>query len=208
MIFSQRLKQKIKYNSLFRILHDGLVKAGIKISFFYLVKEGLYREIPELELNKFPDYDLIILDENDITLLSTIPERTLSKEKLLKLLKDECICFGLKKENDLAAVTWVNLKECSYGSFNLPMKEEEACLFGAYTLIKYRGENLAPFIRYQCYKELKKMGKNTLYSISEALNRQSINFKKKLDARYIFLGLHVCLFNKFKFSIPLRKLSS
>ena len=208
MIFSQRLKQKIKYNSLFRILHDGLVKAGIKISFFYLVKEGLYREIPELELNKFPDYDLIILDENDITLLSTIPERTLSKEKLLKLLKDECICFGLKKENDLAAVTWVNLKECSYGSFNLPMKEEEACLFGAYTLIKYRGENLAPFIRYQCYKELKKMGKNTLYSISEALNRQSINFKKKLDARFIFLGLHVCLFNKFKFSIPLRKLSS
>ncbi|MEJ2617873.1 MAG: hypothetical protein P8Z35_23160, partial [Ignavibacteriaceae bacterium] len=95
MIFSQRLKQKIKYNSLFRILNDGLIKAGIKISFFYLVQEGLYREIPELEQNKFPDYDLMILDENDITSLSKIPEAPFSKEKCLKLIKDGCICFGL-----------------------------------------------------------------------------------------------------------------
>lgn len=208
MFFSHRLKQKIKYNSLFRILLDGLVKAGIKISFFYLVKEGLYREIPELEQNKFPDFDLMILDENDITLLCTIPETPLSEEKCLKLIEDGCICFGLKKDNDLAAVTWVNLKKCSYGSFNLPIKEDEAYLFGAYTLIKYRGENLAPFIRYQCYKELKKMDKTTLYSISETLNRQSINFKKKLEARFVLLGLYVCLFNKFKFSLPFKKLGS
>ena len=204
MINLRRLKQKIKYNSLLRILHDGLLKVGIQISFFYLVEERLYKEIPKFELDQFPGYHLVFLEENDITELCSIPERTISKEKLLRLMKKGCTCLCLKKENDLVAFTWVNPDECTYGTYKLSLKENEAYLFDSYTLIKYRGNNLAPFIRYQCYKELNKKGKNILYSISEAVNKQSINFKKKLGARFVLLGLRISLFKKLNYSRTLK----
>ena len=205
MINLRRLKQKIKYNSLLRILHDGLVKVGIKISFFYLVEEGLYKEIPEFELDQFPGYNLMFLDKSDITELSSIPERPVSKEKLLQLMKKGCTCLCLKKEDDLVAFTWINPDECTYGTYKLSMKENEACLFDAYTLIKYRGNNIAPFIRYQCYKELNKIGKNILYSISEIVNKQSINFKKKLGAHFVLLGFQVSLFKKWNYTRTIKK---
>jgi hypothetical protein len=204
-MYFHRLKQKIKYNSLLRILHDGLIKVGIKISFFYLVEERLCKEIPELELENFPGYDLMFLEANEITGLSSIPEIERSKEHLLQRIAQGCLCFCLKKENDVVAFTWINLTKCTYGSYKLLMKKDEACLFWAYTLLKYRGKNLAPFIRYQCYKELKKLGKTTLYSISEVINNQSISFKKKLGARFVLLGLYVSIFKILKFSIPIKR---
>jgi len=205
-MYFQRLKQKIKYNNILRILHDGLVKIGLKISFFYLVEEKLCKELPELELVHFPGYDLMFLERDEIFKLNSIPELPMSKEKIQKIVEKGCLCFCLKKENDIVAFTWVDPIECTYGSYKLLMKKNEACLFGAYTLIKYRGNNLAPFVRYQCYKELKKLGKTTLYSISEVINNQSISFKKKLGARFVLLSLYVSIFNKLKFSIPIKRL--
>jgi hypothetical protein len=206
MLLSPRLKQKIKYNSLLRILHDGLIKAGLKISFFYLVEERLSKEIPELELEQFPGYDLMFLNPEEVIKLSEIPEIPISKEKFSQMIQKGCFCLCLKKEGNIVAYTWVDPYECVYGPYKLLMKNDEACLFGAYTLMQFRGKNLAPFIRYQCYKELKKLGKITLYSISEAINNQSISFKKKLGARFVMIGLYICLFKKIKFTIPLKRL--
>jgi len=206
MTLTPRLRQKIKYNSILRILHDGLVKVGLKISLFYLVEERLCKEIPELESEQFPGYDLKFLEPSEIGELNSIPERPVSNEKLSKLIEKGCYCLCLKKEENIVAYTWVDPRECIYGSYKLPMKKNEACLFGAYTLMQYRGNNFAPFVRYQCYKELKKLGKTTLYSISEAINNQSINFKKKLGARFVLLGLQISLFKKLKFTMPLKRL--
>ena len=206
MILSPHLKQKIKYNNILRILHDGLVKIGLKISFFYLVEEKLYEELPELELVNFPGYDLMFLERDEIFKLISIPGQPMSKEKLKKIVEKGCFCLCLKKEKEIVSFTWVDPHECTYGSYKLLMKKNEACLFGTYTLIKYRGKNLAPFVRYQCYKELMKLGKTNLYSISEVVNNQSISFKKKLGARFVLLGLHISLFKKLKFTMPLKRL--
>jgi hypothetical protein len=110
-MYFQRLKQKIKYNSLLRIFHDGLIKVGIKISFFYLVEERLCKEIPDLELEKFPGYDLMFLEANEITGLSAIPEVGSSKEQLLQRIAKGCLCFCLKKENDIVEFKWINKTE-------------------------------------------------------------------------------------------------
>jgi hypothetical protein len=208
MILSPRLRQKIKYNGFLRILHDGFVKTGFKISLFYLVEEGLRKEMPEFELQNFPDYKLSFLDESEAAMLSSIPERPVSVQKLRKILAKGCICLSVKKENEIAAYTFIDPNECTYGSYRLPMKKNEACLFGAYTLLKYRGKNLAPFVRYQCYKELDKLGKHTIYSISELINNQSISFKKKLGARFVMLGLYISIFKKIKLAFPIKHLSS
>ena len=95
-------------------------------------------------------------------------------------MKTDLNVWGLKKDGEIAAFTWFNLNQCPYGGYSFILKENEAYLFDAYTLLKYRGMKIAPFIRYQCYKELKKQSRTTLYSISEMLNKQSINFKEKI----------------------------
>ena len=79
-------------------------------------------------------------------------------------------------------------------------------LFDAYTLDSFRGKGIAPYIRYQLYKELEKTGRMTLYSISERFNLSSIRFKKKLNARLVGQGLCVVLFKKWRFSTRLKKL--
>jgi|SRR3990172_13293132 len=206
MIYLQQLSQKIKYNNVIRLFHDGLVKIGIKFSFFYLVVEGLHRDIPEYELNQFPDYSVEFLGEIDIAVISSIQERQYLGEKLLQRFKNGCVCLGVKKDGDIAAFTWFNTYECTYEGYRFTLKENEAYLFDSYTLIEHRGKKIAPFIRYQSYKELKKLGKTTLYSISELVNKQSINFKKKLDARFVLLSLYISLFKKWEFSIPLKRL--
>ncbi len=206
LFYLHRLSQKIRYNNIFRLLFDLLGKIGIKISPFYLVVEGLSRDIPEFESDLFKSYKFEYFDSKDIAAIAALKERYFKEEELLKRLENGSKCLGLKKDGEIAAFTWFNLNQCPYGGYSFILKENEAYLFDAYTLLKYRGMKIAPFIRYQCYKELKKQSRTTLYSISEMLNKQSINFKKKLGARFVLMGIYIRFFNKWKFSFPVRHL--
>jgi hypothetical protein len=60
-------------------------------------------------------------------------------------------------------------------------------------------------MRYQCYKELAKMGKVRLYSITSLFNTSAMKFKQKLNAKPLKLGLFVKLFKRWHFDLPLRK---
>jgi hypothetical protein len=204
----RRLKQKFKYNSLFRILHDGLVKTGLKISFFYLVEEGLNLSPDKFENKEFKDYSLEFLKEENIDQICLIPERPRKKEILINQLRNGCSCLVFKKDDGIVGYTWFNIYVCNFNAYKFSLKENEAYLFDAYVLIKFRGKNIAPFIRYKCYKELEKLGRTRLYSISETVNKQSINFKKKLNAKFVLLALYVCLFKKWTYSKALKKFNT
>jgi hypothetical protein len=160
--------------------------------------------------------------------ISSIPGRhfTLTEEYFLERLRNGQKCFGLKYRGELAAFTWCDLDWCSHVYFKgkttghtftwcnidrcahgyrFPLKDNEAYLFDAYTLMHFRGKGLAPYIRYRCYKELAKSGRHKLYSISECVNTPSIKFKKKLNAKFPELRLSVELFKKWSFDLHLKK---
>jgi Acetyltransferase (GNAT) family len=202
----QRLKQKIKYNSILRLCHDGLLKIGINFTFFYLVEEGLNLQLLPFNLEEFSEYLVEFLTEDDLLSICSIPERPYDREVLAKRLQNGCRCLVLKSKERIVGYTWFDLSTCGFAAYKFPLKKNEAYLFDAYILMDFRGKQLAPFMRYQCYKELEKLGKTKLYSISETVNKQSINFKKKLNARFIFLGLYVRLFKKLTYFRELRRL--
>ena len=89
--------------------------------------------------------------------------------------------------------------------YKFPLKDNEAYLFDAYTLMHFRGKGLAPYIRYQCYKELAKSDRHKLFSISNYFNTPSIKFKNKLNAKFLELRLSVELFRKWSFDLHLKK---
>jgi hypothetical protein len=205
MIYLQRLWQKIRYNSILRLLHDGLVRIGLNVTFFYLIEEGLHLQTIPFNKNEFADYSVDYLKEDDLNIICSIREKPYKKEILINRMKDDCSCLLIKKDNEVVGYTWFDLSKYTIGTFKFSLKENEAYLFDAYVLMKYRGNKIAPFIRYQCYNELKKLNKTVLYSISELFNKQSINFKKKLNAKIVSLVLYINLFNKVKFSRQIKK---
>ena len=208
MYYLKRIWLKTRYSPLLRLVFDGLAKLGVKIQPYYIVVEGLFnRSLPHLETG-FDEYEIGFLGPQYMNEISAIPGRILSEEKLLLRLKEGKKCFGLKHRKELVAFTWCDFDECNFKGFRFPLKKNEAYLFDAYTLIPFRGKGIAPYLRYQCYKELAKLGRNKLYSISDCLNTPSVRFKKKLNAELLELCLFVEMFKKWHFSSRLKKYRS
>ena len=102
---------------------------------------------------------------------------------------------------------WANLSKCESqgGALSFLLKKDEAYLFDARTFQTYRGKNLAPYLRYELYKHLEKMGRSNLYSITEFFNIGAIKFKKKLKVRPLKVYLHVTFFKKYYYTILLKR---
>ncbi len=167
--------------------------------------EGLFNgSLPHLEKG-FDEYDIVPLGSEDIRTISTIPGRFVSGEELFRRLKEGKKCLGVKHHGEVTAFTWYDLDEFNFKGYTFPLKENEAYLFDTYTLISFRGKGIAPYMRYQCYKELANLGRHKLYSITERFNTPAVKFKEKLNAKLLELYVYIELFKKWHFHSRLKK---
>jgi hypothetical protein len=176
-----------------KTIFDLLKRVGIRIEPYYVILEGLFNgSIPQLETG-LEGYSIGFLGPEDMKAISVsaIPDRNTTEEFLLNRLKRGSRCFGAKHRGKVAAFTWYGEKQCNFHGRISPLKENEAALFDAYTLKSYRGKGIAPYIRYQLYKELSNLGKDILYSDSDFFNIPSIRFKTKLNAKLLELRVHI-----------------
>jgi hypothetical protein len=183
-----------------------LEKIGIKITLFYVTRESLDDNV---ELNLKPK-----LEPVTCSFLSPAGVRELydSNEEIKYLAKeadnwqqDGCLCFAVKHNNQYTSYTWCNLRQCNSELYPFPLKQGEAYLFRARTLIAYRGKNLAPFLRYELYKDLAGKGYTRFYSITGYFNEAALSFKKKLKAENIKLCLYLGLFHRRILTITLKE---
>ncbi|MGB5403363.1 MAG: hypothetical protein WBN13_05260, partial [Robiginitalea sp.] len=87
----------------------------------------------------------------------------------------------------------------------IALAENEAYLENMYTYEDYRGQSLAPYLRYQGYELLKSDGKTRCLSITQYFNTSSQKFKAKLNAEHSELWLNIGLFNKITWNFRLKK---
>ncbi|MBW2173573.1 MAG: hypothetical protein JRF64_02805 [Deltaproteobacteria bacterium] len=191
---------KIRYNPFPRVVLDGLTKLGIKIDPYYVFREGLFDGVlPPLKVRQ-DEYELGFLGPEDMKVIASIPFREFSHEQLMTRLKEGKMCFGAKQRERLAAFTWCDVEECNCEGLRFQLKDDEAYLFDAHTMDSFRGKGIAPYLRYQLYKKLAKLGRTKLYSISIRFNAPSLKFKEKLNAKLIGSGLFIELFHRWHFS--------
>jgi len=206
MGYLKHVRTKLQYDPLPQVIIDGLSKTGLKIKPYYLMAEGLFGEtIPHLE-EGFPEFGLTYLGRDAMKLLASIPYRVFTEDQLLLRLEQGEKCYAAVHHNDIAAFTWYGTDRCHFWPHSFPLKSNEAYLFDAFTLNRYRGKSIAPYLRYQLYKELARQGRTELYSISERFNASSIKFKKKLKARILGRGIGVEIFGRWRMASPLRHL--
>jgi len=192
------------YGTLFLSLQRRLYKTGININPFYLVKESQREtEIPILNDN-LEDYRFEFLTTEDMKKIGQTDFIRGEEAQFNEWLEKGWKCLGAKHQGKVVAYSWIDLEECHFSGHRFPLKENEAYLFSMYTAVPYRGKNIAVYLRYETYKVLKKMGRDTYYSISESLNKPSVRFKQKLNAKFVKKILYVELFKKIRLRIPLK----
>ncbi len=207
MYYLKYIWTKVRYRPFAGIILDSMAKfGGIRISPYYIVLEGLFDESVQHFEKGFDEYDIGFLSPKDMREISTIPgpDRPFSEENLLQRLKKGQKCFGIKHSGKIAAFIWFDLNNVFCRFCKISLKENEAYLFDSYTIMSFRGKGLAPYVSYQCYKELARLGRYNLYSIVECINTPSIKFKMKLKAEIIELCLYVELFKKWRFNTRLK----
>lgn len=198
---------KVRYGLTLQGIRYLLRLIKIEISPFYLFQEGInFTEMPEIKGIK-NDYSYELLGPGDMKEIGAINDYGYSEEKLLKLLEAGEQCLGIKHNNEIAAFMWVKFNEINYKSTHITLENDEAYLWFMYTRNSYRGNNLAPCLRYQSYKMLKEIGRDKLYSISDSFNSPAVTFKKKLNAKKLKLILFVEFFKKFQQSYTLKSYS-
>jgi hypothetical protein len=204
LFYLQSLWLKFRYSNPLRLFFDALARVGVLIQPYYLIREGLFGNIPEGIEKRMDGFETGYLGPEDMKIIAAIPGRNLSEENLLRLLEEGKRCFGARREGELAAFTWFDLESLDKGRIGRPLKGDEAYLFDAYTLIPFRGMGIAPLIRYLVYLELEKLGKKKLYSISLYFNTPAVRFKKKLRARILELWLYIRLFRKWRWNFRVK----
>jgi hypothetical protein len=198
------LWSKVRYGLVLHGLRNRMSRIGLEFKPYYWVLEGSENfTSPEIKGN-IAEYSLDFLGPKDMKIIGDRGD-WYNEEILLGFLKKGKKCLGIKHKGEIAAFMWIDFEECNFTPHFIRLKENEAYLFSMFTMYKYRGKNIAPYLRYKSYEKLRELGKNTFYSVSEYFNYSTIKFKKKLKAKHLKLILYIELFKKIRWSITLRK---
>lgn len=196
------LKAIIKNGLLWQGLRNQLAKIGIDIMPYYweigttLINEPKLRDDPSLyEISVFGEKELIYAKNNIIGI---------EHKNLLKDLNEGETCLGIKKNGDISIYTFIKHKDFKFRHRQFKIRPNEGYVHNTYTFERYRGLNLAPYLRYHCYQFFKEKGITTYYSISEYFNKPTLRYKQKLQVKPLKLYLSIILFKKWNFNYTLK----
>lgn len=200
---SRLVLYRIRHGLVLMSIQNLLLRIGIDVGPFWIEREGLdLCQEPKLRDNK-DLYQLRYLEIGNVfDLFEKLRWRT---DTLRKELPEEYKVVGLYRGNDLAALMMIRFREFRCGAKVFRLQENEAYLENMYTYENFRGKNLAPYLRYHCYKILAESGINSCYSLTQCFNTSSRKFKAKLGAQHQELYLHIGLFKRFRKTFLLKR---
>ncbi|MBN2483723.1 MAG: GNAT family N-acetyltransferase [Candidatus Omnitrophica bacterium] len=200
-----RLINKFRYGLFLEYLQSRLTKLGCEITPFYVIREAVDRTRLKVDEPSLEGYTCEFLDSIEMEKISAIRGDGPSLEELRSRRAKGNRCFGMRYHDEIIAFNWIDSQEISSGLFRQPLKNNEAYLFDMYTDKRFRGKNIAPYLRYRTYQVLTAEGKNCFYSISNFFNKASLKFKKKLDSKPVKFGIFFRFFRKPSRSWILKK---
>lgn len=207
MQFRKKLSEKLKYSTFLRVLFDAIAWFGLRVTPYYVVREGIWgKGMPGLEKER-EDYTPRLLGVEDMAPLNRLRPNAFTVDHLIQRLRDGHLCLGLIQDGKVVAFNWANPNESSGNLCRFRLNAHEAYLYDMFTVHAHRGKKLAPYLRYQSYRYLSHQGMTQLYSISDAFNTPAIRFKKHLNAQFVKLGVSITLFRRRQLNFTLHETS-
>ena len=183
-------------------IRNLLIRVGIHIGPYYWVREGAYPiDEPKIKLDptkcEVSYFSLKELEEIKKTETSFGSDFT-------GLIRDGQKCLGIKFDNEIATFMFIQYDDLLFRGRKFRLNENEVYLQNMFTYDKFRGKNLAPYLRFHCYQLLNKEGIDKIYSVTTYFNKSAINFKKKLKAKNLKLNLYLIFLKKYTWNFTLR----
>lgn len=200
-----------KINWISKIIKNGLFWHGTrnrlaKIGFDFM---PYYWEIGSIDIkpprirDDESQYQLSIFGEKEITFIQN-NVIGISHKDLMNDLKNGDTCLGIKNAGEISVYSFIKHQSFSFRGRDFTIKSSEGYVHNTYTFEAFRGRNLAPYLRYQCYEYLKGKGIDKYYSISEYFNKPTLRYKQKLNIKPQKLYLSVILFKRWVFNFTLK----
>lgn len=201
----EKVGRAIRYRLVLEKLTERVLpRLRIRIEFYYWTQEGLVEDSTQGCDSSAEDCTFGAFGPDEIrTFVTLVPWR--SEAELLQRLDEGRLCFGVKHHGQIAAFVWCNLAECTHPWHQVPLRENEVYLFDQFTLDAFRGMNIAPYLRCRTYEALRRMGRDTFYSVTHCFNSSAVRFKQKLGARFLWLAVGINLFGKIRRHAILRR---
>lgn len=181
----------VRHDLLMQRVLERLERMGANINPYVLFREGVHlpekTDWPELA-KEFPSSVLVA---TDIPAVAACVSRT--EEQIQDRLQKGHLCIVLKNGTHIAGYAWADLDEVNDMACDYELRPGEAYLYDAFIAPEFRGRGLAPYMRVESYRHLRRAGRHTYYSISDYFNSPAIRFKQKLNAETIRLYLHIKL---------------
>lgn len=185
-------------------IRNRLALIGFDIKPYYWVREEIEAcKEPQIKGNT-KDYLIRYLNYDEVCFIANNVTSNLGKDLITGFNRGQ-LCVGLEYKGKIAAYTFIELNDFSFNNRVFKLKRNEAYLLNMWTFHSYRGRNLAPYLRYQCYKLLKGRGIDVKYSITEYFNKSSIKFKKKLNSKHLSLFLSIVILKKYYWNFRLKE---
>lgn len=185
------MKEALRHGLLVQRVVERLRRLGIDFNPYWLFREGARAhrtEWPELE-REFPSSVISVGDVPAVAACTTWNTEQIVRQRLAR----GDLCIVLKHVGEIAGYTWADLQRVSDAACNFELRRDEAYLYDAYIAPQFRGRSLAPYMRAECYKHLRAVGRRSFYSISDFFNTPAIKFKRKLNAEIVRLYLQIKL---------------
>jgi len=172
---------------------------GIHLEPFFTVREGENIRA----LNDSEGYRYAFIDEHEFDSLVAF-ERKEDRDTLQTWISTGKRCFAVWDDDKIIAVMWCDFEAFSFAPNHRVLGDDEVYLYAAYSDPNYRGQNIAPNMRLQCYSSLQAMGYKRFYSYTDFFNVAARRFKTKLGARNEQLRFHYRLFGLWSNTVTLR----
>lgn len=198
----RRLRDILRHGLFWLGVKNNLARIGFDIMPYYWEKGSTLIK-PITIRGDESKYEFLTFGEEEITCIES-NIIGISHKDLLTDLRNGDICLGLKYEGEIAAYSFIKCKTFDYRGRQFDIKPTDGYVHNTYTFEDFRGNNLAPYLRYKSYEYLKNKGVDSCYSISEYLNKSTLKYKEKLNVHPQKLYLSVILFKKLVLNFTLK----
>ena len=184
-------------------VRNNFARIGVDIMPYYWFTTTLEFIKPQNIKGEELDLKLSVFEKTEI---NTVKNAIIGikEKKMLVDLQNGDTCIGFKHGTEIVAYSFIRRKSFNFRNRYFHLDEKDCYFHSTYVFEKYRGKNIAPYLRYKCLSVLEKEDFRCYHSISEYFNKSAIKFQKKLNAKPAHLFLCIRLFKKVTWNFRLK----
>ena len=193
----------IKHGMFWHGVRNNFARLGLDAMPYHWSKATLQSINPPTVKANDLDLKFSVFGESEINFIKNAIVGIEDKD-LLDYLKNGETCIGLKHEDEIVAFLFIRKESFYFRKRYFNLGENDSYLHSMYVFEKYRGKNIASYLRYQGFKLLEKENITNFYSISEYFNKSAIKYQRKSNSQPLILYLSLMFFKKRSMNFTLK----